>query len=73
MKVIHTVERITQTKVRLQDVGRRENKAMWKVCHASKAREMLQWVPLYTKVDVIVGDAAAWDARGHSLQQEVVI
>ena len=73
LEVIHTVERITHTKVRLQDVGRRENEPIWRVCDASKAREVLQWVPHYSNLDVIVGDAAAWDAHVHSRQQEVVV
>jgi UDP-glucose-4-epimerase GalE len=73
LEVIHAVERITQTKVRLQDVGRRENEPAWRICDASKAREILQWVPHYSNLDVIVGDAAAWDAHVHSRQLEIVV
>jgi len=32
------------------------------VCDPSKARKILQWVPQYSDLDVIVHDAAAWDA-----------
>jgi UDP-glucose-4-epimerase GalE len=73
LEVVHAVERITQSKVRLQDVGRRENDPAWRVCDASKAREVLQWVPHYSDLDVIVGDAAAWDAHVHSRREEILV
>ena len=66
LQVIHAVERITQAKVRLQDGGRRENEPAWRICDASKAREILQWVPHYSSLDVIVGDAAAAPALRHA-------
>jgi UDP-glucose 4-epimerase len=71
LEVIHTVERIAQAKVRLQDVGRRENEPIWRVCDASKAQEMMQWVLHYSNLDVIVGDATAWDAHVHSLRRRL--
>jgi hypothetical protein len=35
LEAIHTFERITHTKVRLQKVGRRENEPIWRVCDAA--------------------------------------
>lgn len=73
LEVIHAVERITQTKVRVQDVGRQQGDPAWRICDASKAREILLWTPQYSNLDVMVGDAAAWDAHLHSREIPVHI
>ncbi len=66
LEVIDAVERITQTKLHVKDTGRLKAEAAWRICDASKAREVLQWTPQCASLEVMVGDAAAWDAHLHS-------
>ncbi|MEX0588436.1 MAG: UDP-glucose 4-epimerase GalE [Cyanobium sp.] len=73
LEVVHAVERITQTKLRIQNKGRQEGDPAWRICNASKAREVLRWTPQHSSLDVIVGDAAAWDAHLHSRESTLQV
>ncbi|MEX0587807.1 MAG: UDP-glucose 4-epimerase GalE [Cyanobium sp.] len=72
LEVVHAVERMTQTKLRIQDVGRQDPDPAWRICDASKAREVLLWTPQCSTLDVIVGDSAAWDAHLHSRENSLL-
>ena len=71
LEVVHAVERITQTKLRIQDAGRREAEPAWRICDSSKAREVLLWTPQCSRLELMVGDAAAWDAHLHSRENRI--
>jgi UDP-glucose-4-epimerase GalE len=73
LEVVHAVERITQTKLRLKDAGRLEAEPAWRICDASKAREVLLWTPQCSSLEVMVGDAAAWDAHLHSRESHLLV
>lgn len=69
LEVVHTVERITAIKVHIEKSKRRQGDPQALVCDPSKARLQLQWVPQCSDLDVIIGDAAAWDAHLHCAKE----
>jgi UDP-glucose-4-epimerase GalE len=66
LEVVHAIERITATKLEITRSPRRLGDPAALVCDPSKARKILQWVPQYSDLDVIVHDAAAWDSHLYS-------
>jgi UDP-glucose-4-epimerase GalE len=69
LEVVHAIERITATKMEITHSPRRLGDPAALVCDPSKARKILQWVPQYSDLDVIVHDAAAWDALLYSSKE----
>jgi UDP-glucose 4-epimerase len=69
LEVVHAIERITATKMEITHSPRRLGDPVALVCDPSKARKILQWVPQYSDLDVIVHDAAAWDALLYSSKE----
>jgi UDP-glucose 4-epimerase len=69
LEVVHAIERITVTKVQIEHAARRVGDPAALVCDPSKARKILQWIPQYSDLEMIVHDAAAWDAYLHSSKE----
>ena len=69
-EVIHAIERITATKMRVKQVARRLGDPGALVCDAGKARKILKWKPQYSSLEGIISDAAAWDAKQTCIEVE---
>jgi len=70
LEVIHAIERITATKMRVKQVARRLGDPGALVCDASKAREILKWQPEFSALEGIISDSAAWDAKQTCIEVE---
>jgi len=68
LEVVHCVERLSQRPVPIRKGPRRLGDPPALICDASKARQILNWIPHYSGLDRIVADAMAWERQRQAIK-----
>ena len=62
-EVIDTARRVTGRAIKVEDAPRRAGDPARLVADASRARQVLGWIPAHTKLERILEDAWRWESR----------